>query len=133
MKKTEQGLNNFFAALKKLEEFLALPVETDRDKAGVIQAFEFTFELFWKAAQKFAQQEGLSANSPKQTLKEALQLGIIPIESEKAWLDMLKDRNLTRHIYDQNVADGIFERIRSSHFKNLKAAGKKLQERIKAS
>ncbi|MBI2605431.1 MAG: nucleotidyltransferase substrate binding protein [Deltaproteobacteria bacterium] len=133
MKKTEQGLDNFFAALKKLEEFLAAPVVTERDKAGVIQAFEFAFELFWKAVQKFAQEEGLSANSPKQALKEAFQLKIIPAESEQAWLDMLKDRNLTSHMYDQSVADGIFERIRSSHFKNLKAAGKILQEKIKAS
>jgi hypothetical protein len=38
---------NFGRALERLREFAALPVENDRDRAGIIQAFECTLEL-WK-------------------------------------------------------------------------------------
>jgi len=33
---------NFNKALAKLREFVAMPIENERDRAGVIQAFEFT-------------------------------------------------------------------------------------------
>jgi hypothetical protein len=35
---------NFGKALAKLKEFVAAPIVTERDRAGIIQAFEFTFE-----------------------------------------------------------------------------------------
>ncbi len=39
--------DNFAKALARLREFAALPIANDRDRAGVIQAFEFTFEQCW--------------------------------------------------------------------------------------
>lgn len=41
---TTRVLHNAEAAVAKLTAFLREPVLTDRDRAGVIQAFEFTFE-----------------------------------------------------------------------------------------
>ncbi len=42
----EASLKNLKNAFERLEEFVTLPVSTMRDQAGIIQAFEFTFELF---------------------------------------------------------------------------------------
>ena len=41
-------------------------------------------------------------NFPKQILKEAFQLKII--KNQNIWLKMLNARNLTFHVYDENVA-----------------------------
>jgi hypothetical protein len=46
------ALANLERAFGELESYLALPVRHARDKAGLIQGFEFTFELFWKTFQK---------------------------------------------------------------------------------
>ena len=43
-----------------LDRFLQEPVETERDRAGVIQAFEFCYELSWKSLQEIATSEGLA-------------------------------------------------------------------------
>lgn len=58
-------LDNAEAALAQLQAFLREPVVTDRDRAGVIQAFEFTFEACWKPFRSVAQDEGLETASPR--------------------------------------------------------------------
>ncbi len=37
------AVTNFTKALNELKKYLALPIQNDRDRAGIIQAFEYTF------------------------------------------------------------------------------------------
>ena len=111
MKKLEMSTKNFSRGLKKLEDFLKEPVKTEREEAGIIQAFEFCFELSWKTLQKKAQNEGLAIGSPRRALEYGLQSGaILPVE-EAEWVQMLEDRNLTTHAYDGLVAKAIAGRV----------------------
>jgi hypothetical protein len=71
-------VRNFSLALASLEEFVAEPVRTHRDKAGIIQAFEFTYELAWKTFQRLAQNEGLQVASPRQAFSSACRLASFP-------------------------------------------------------
>ena len=59
-----QAVDNFGKALSKLHEFTAAPVVDDRDRAGVIQAFEFTFEQCWRSFQQIAMTQGIATASP---------------------------------------------------------------------
>lgn len=111
---------NALLALQQLEEFLAEPVANSRDRAGIIQAFEFTFEATWKLLQKVAVTEGLQVASPKRAIAAAFQLGLI--EDEAGWLAMLDDRNLTTHVYNQVLAEQIYTRVRDSYGRLLRAA-----------
>jgi len=117
--KVTDSLANLELALNNLERFLDEPIVSDRDRAGVLQAFEYTFELSWKAAQKIAADQGLSAQSPRQALKAAFQLGLIPLDEEETWLSMLNDRNRTVHTYRAELAQEIFERVRDRYQKAL--------------
>jgi nucleotidyltransferase substrate binding protein (TIGR01987 family) len=101
----------FGKALAKLREFVALPMANDRDQAGVIQAFEFTFEQCWKAFQRVAVAQGLTAASPRQALQAAGQLGLIADADEDAWLIMLRDRNMTTHLYHEQLSREIADRV----------------------
>ncbi|WP_367142724.1 HI0074 family nucleotidyltransferase substrate-binding subunit [Desulfosporosinus sp.] len=61
---------------------------------GVIQRFEFTFELAWKTLKAVFEDEGLiGLNSPKTVLREAFAMGLI--QDDELWLTMLSDRNST--------------------------------------
>ena len=44
----KNSINNLEKAHSKLEEYLSLPILNDRDRSGIIKAFEFTFELAWE-------------------------------------------------------------------------------------
>jgi nucleotidyltransferase substrate binding protein (TIGR01987 family) len=128
MSEPSQGLANFSKALAKLREFTAMPMVNDRDRAGVIQSFEFTFEQCWKAFQRAVAVQGLSAASPRQALQAAVQLGLIAADDEEVWLDMLRDRNLTSHLYHEDIAREVADRVVNRYLPSFAAAHAKLSE-----
>jgi nucleotidyltransferase substrate binding protein (TIGR01987 family) len=113
-------LDNARAARQQLQALLGIPVISDRDRAGVIQAFEFTFEATWKLFKAIAEAEGLNAESPRRALTAAHRLGIV--EDEATWLEMLQHRNLTSHVYHAALASEIFVAIRDRYAAALSAA-----------
>lgn len=92
---------------------MAEPERSEVVEAGIIQAFEFTFEQCWKLMQVRAHAVGLAANSPKASMACGLKLGLI--DDEQCWLDMLRDRNLTSHTYHRQLAQEIVGRIESRY------------------
>ncbi len=106
-----------------LVEYEKFPSDVMRD--GVIQRFEFSCELSWKAAREYLIEEGYAdINSPKGTMKQAFADGLI--SDGDAWVVLLNDRNSTSHIYDDATAAQVFERIRGSHVTLMDELCKKL-------
>lgn len=98
-------------ALKRLEEVIKDPI--DAHKAIVdatIQRFEFTFELFWKWLRRIICERGIEVNFPKDVLREAYKAKMI--DDEEIWLKMLRDRNLTSHTYNEDLAMSIYKDIK---------------------
>lgn len=106
---------NFEAALYKLIEFKKLYDGSEIHRAGVIQAFEFTFEQCWKAIQKKAGTEGLNFASPKKSIEWAMTNAWIPTTKENTWLEMMSDRNLTSHTYRDQTAQEVATRILNTY------------------
>ena len=108
-------VNNFRKALSRLSEGITKYDETDdllRD--GVIQRFEFTFELAWKTLKAVFEDEGLRGlNSPKSVLREAFAAELI--KDDELWLAMLNDRNSTAHIYNEGLAIEICHNIQEKY------------------
>ena len=98
------------------------------DRDGVIQRFEFTFELLWKTLKLFLLAEGINTNSPKEVFKETFRFGLL--RDEKLFLDMLDDRNKTSHIYSEDVSKEIFDRIKKNYLTAIKKLLKEIKERI---
>lgn len=111
MKKTEIKLEKFKKALTALEAIYLKPVQEDRSNIdATIQRFEFTFELGWKFLKDYFQERDLYLNYPKEVIQESFVVGLI--DDEEAWIQMLRDRNMTSHTYDEKLADEIYERIK---------------------
>ena len=116
-------LGDFEQALENLKEVLAVPSETDLEKAGCIQYFEFCFEPAWKSIQALARESGLSeCNSPKACFKQAF----APrwLDEEILWLEILSDRNRMAHTYNAADALKVYESLHRyvPAFVNLLAA-----------
>ncbi len=129
MKKVEVllAIEKLEKALGKLKEGVKI-AKTEIEKDGVIQRFEFTFELFWKTLKIILQYKGIEVRAPRNAIKEAFKAGLI--DDDEIFLDMLEDRNLTSHIYDETTTEKIFERIKKIYTPSLEKALKMLKERV---
>jgi nucleotidyltransferase substrate binding protein (TIGR01987 family) len=98
-------------AVKRLREAVAQP-ESDLVRDAVIQRFEFTFELIWISLKLYLERQGLDCGGPRSTLKKAFTEGLInsPDEAD-VWLQVLEDRNLTSHAYDEALATRIYQHV----------------------
>lgn len=128
--KSNNKLENFIKALDRLKEgLLQYDEEDELQRDGIIQRYEFTFELAWKTLKEIFEDEGLiGLNSPKTVLREAYSSGLI--DDEKIWLDMLVDRNATSHIYSQSNAIEICKRIKEIYVDKLEKLKYKIFERL---
>ncbi len=112
----QQRFVNFDKAFRQLCE--AVEREAGNDKlirAGLIQTFEFTFELAWKTLKDYLEFNGITATSPRDTIKQAYQAQYIP--DGTAWLEMLEKRNLMTHTYDEARVQEAVDLIKEKYFK----------------
>lgn len=117
MSDLEKNLKNLTRATGELRDFLTIKKPSKVERAGIIQAFEFCYELFWKTFQKQAASDGLIVGSPKQAIKAAFSMALI--SDEVLWLKMINDRNLTVHTYNENLSIEIYERVRDLYAKEF--------------
>lgn len=122
------SFEKFRKALNRLNEGVKKKAKDQLDNDGVIQRFEFTFELMWKTLRLFLLSEGIITNSPREALKEAFRFGLI--SDEECFIDMLEDRNQTSHIYSEENSKSILNRIKKSYLPVLKKLSVELNKRI---
>jgi len=115
--KIEYSLKKFQDALGKLVNGIE-EANDELEKDGVIQRFEFTFEMLWKTLKIYLEYEGILCKTPRSCLKEAFRIDLI--NNEHVFLDMLEDRNLTAHIYDKETSEKIFFRIKANYLPCMK-------------
>lgn len=90
---------------------------SDLEKQGLIQAFEFTYELAWQVMRDyFAYQGNPDITGSRDAIRESFNKGLI-IDGE-GWMAMIKSRNQTSHTYNHQIADEIVLKI-SMHYIKL--------------
>jgi nucleotidyltransferase substrate binding protein (TIGR01987 family) len=80
---------------------------------GVIQRFEFTYELAWKMLKRYLEQYGLEKAeglNNRELFRMGREQGLIA-DPEK-WFHYLAMRNQTSHVYDQAKAAEVFAAAR---------------------
>ena len=93
-------------------------------RTGIIGQFNLTFELAWKALQEIMKMHGVeeaSTGSPREILQLGYKIGFL--NDPEIWLLMLKKRNTSVHIYNEDEIDELILLIRDSFipaFKILK-------------
>lgn len=126
-----EKLDVYRRACSRLDESTKLEVYNEIVFDGVIQRFEFTFELSWKLMKVFLEYTGISEiRSPRGAIREAFAFGLI--DDGDQWIDMMEDRNKAPHLYDEEEARLIYEKIKNGHSDLLKEFGVKVEKEIKA-
>ncbi len=108
---------NFSRAYSLLRDALEDGVEplNQLEREGVIQRFEFTFELSWNLLKDKLEYDGviLPSATPRGVMRQAFSAKLI--DDCDAWLAMLTDRNLMSHTYDFERFDVVIRNIHSRY------------------
>ena len=109
----QQRLENFNKASAQLEDAVALACQrqlSNLERQGLIQAFEFTYELAWNTLKDYLAYQGIqNIVGSRDTIREAFNRDLI--DDGEAWMAMLMDRNKTSHTYNEEIAEEIFSKV----------------------
>ena len=117
---------NYVNALTKLKEALTINDPDEVQIDGIIQRFEFTFELAWKTIKEYLGFMGIKDEivGPKGILKTAFEEGII--YDGDLWIKMMEARNSMSHRYDYEESRKIYNDIKNTYVSLLEKLSNKL-------
>lgn len=126
-----QRLDSFQKACRRVLEITESDKKPDElselEQEGLVQRFEYTFELAWKVMQDFLRFKGYEFMlGPNGTLQKAFEDGLI--SNHDAWRRMNKARGMTSHTYNEGDAQEIVEKIYSEYAGLLKALAVRMRE-----
>lgn len=122
--------DNFASALSALSRSDKQDLENEFVQGGIIAKFSLQFELSWKLMKELLAYEGDQAattGSPREILKAAFRY--FDWMDESTWLDMLRDRNDTIHLYDADLAQRLVGTIIERYIPAFERFNTEIQKR----
>ena len=109
----QQRFSNYRKALGTLRAAVDLSQKrglSELEKQGLIQSFEYTYELGWNTQKDYLAFQGIAdLSGARDTIREAFRLGII--QEGDTCMQMLKARNLSAHTYNEDTANQIVSAV----------------------
>ncbi len=109
----QQRFDNFERAWGQLSSACTKTSYSELELAGLVQMFEFTFELAWKTLKDLLFYEGFNVTSPRDAIRQGFASGLI--ENAELWLVALESRNRLSHTYDKRTATEAERLIKDSY------------------
>lgn len=111
----KQRFGNFSKAFNQLDEAIkAYANLSDLEKEGLVQRFEYTFELAWKTLKDYLESKGVVVSFPRDVLKEAFAAQVI--QDGEIWIEMLNSRNLMAHTYEEAIFNQVVDNINKKYY-----------------
>ena len=128
-----QRFDNFKRSLKQLDRAMTLIAErelTELEQQGVIQAFEYNYELAWNVLKDFYEHQGEQGiQGSRDAIKTAFRRGMIV--NGDTWMKMIKSRSLTSHTYNEDVTKEILQDIVHEYYAEFTALKTTLVDYLK--
>ncbi|EKD77480.1 MAG: nucleotidyltransferase substrate binding protein [uncultured bacterium] len=80
-------------------------LQSEQEKAGAIQAFEFCYELCWRTLKRVLNKKGVDVTSPRDTFRMGAQNHLL--SNPEVWFDFQMKRNLTSHTYNDATMEEV--------------------------
>jgi nucleotidyltransferase substrate binding protein (TIGR01987 family) len=110
-----QRLSNFCKALTQLTKFIEKGKLSELEQQGLIQSFEYNYELAWNTIKDFYENQGeVGIQGSRDAIRMAFRRGLI--EDGDIWMKMVKSRTLTSHTYNEDTAKEIVDAIFSNYY-----------------
>jgi nucleotidyltransferase substrate binding protein (TIGR01987 family) len=125
----KQRLVNFNKAFILLKEAVELyPNLSTIEKEGLVQRFEYTFELAWKTIKDYLQYQEIDCQFPREVVKKAFENDII--KNGEIWIEMLESRNELAHTYNENNFNKALNNITNRYYFEIKNIENWLQKQL---
>jgi nucleotidyltransferase substrate binding protein (TIGR01987 family) len=114
-----QNFSRAFILLRSALENQPLAQLSDLEQEGVIQRFEYSYELAWKTMKDYMEDNGIIITpvTPRNVIKEAFAAGMI--DNGQVWIDMMLHQNLLAHTYDFSKFKEVLDAIESHYLTAL--------------
>ncbi|MFZ2633050.1 MAG: nucleotidyltransferase substrate binding protein [Desulfosalsimonadaceae bacterium] len=105
-----QRFANYRKAVAQLSRFIENAPLNELEEQGLIQCFEYTYELAWNTIKDFYESQGeTEIQGSRDAIRLAFKRGLI--ENGETWMKMIKSRTLTAHTYNEGVASEISKAV----------------------
>jgi nucleotidyltransferase substrate binding protein (TIGR01987 family) len=93
-----QRLSNYNKALAQLKKFIDKDELNELEEQGLIQAFEYTFELAWNVIKDYYEYQGvIGMQGSRDAFRRAFNRDLIA--DGEIWMKMIESRTKTFHTY----------------------------------
>jgi len=111
----KQRLHNFSKALRQLTKFIEKGELNELEQLGLIQSFEYTYELAWNTIKDLFEEQGQTdILGSRDAFRLAFKRGLI--ENGDTWMEMITSRRLTSHTYNEDIAEAIANSITTEYY-----------------
>ena len=98
------------------------------EKEGLVQRFEYTFELGWKTLKDYLESKGIEAKYPRDVIRESFRNELL--EDGELWLEMLVKRNTIAYAYDEETFNEVLNDIDVKYYNQLKFVFELLEKEL---
>jgi nucleotidyltransferase substrate binding protein (TIGR01987 family) len=110
-----QRLQNFKLAFDQLSLFMAQKSLNPLEQQGLIQCFEYNYELAWNTIKDFYEAQGeFGIQGSRDAFRLAIKRGLV--QNGQIWLDMIGSRAQTLDSYNPKVANIVVNDIQTIYF-----------------
>lgn len=105
-----QRFENYVKATQQLTEFIEKGELNKFEKQGLIQCFEYSYELAWRTMKDYLAYQGYyEVKGSRDAVRQAFNIGLLA--DGQVWINMIDDRILSVHTYDEDVAEELINKI----------------------
>ncbi|MCE2695729.1 MAG: nucleotidyltransferase substrate binding protein [Verrucomicrobiaceae bacterium] len=111
----KQRFENYRKAVAQMTRFIEKGELNEMEEQGLIQSFEYTYELAWNTLKDFFEDQGEgNLFGSRDVFRLAFKRGLF--EDGETWMKMIESRALTSHTYNEETAKAVAQSIRSAFF-----------------
>ena len=123
----KQRYTNYKKALGQLRRFIEHGALNEFEQQGLIQAFEYTYELAWNVMKDYFTyvQAAENISGSRDAIQMAFNRGLI--SDGKIWMDMIESRIKSSHTYNEATAQEIADKIVNNYFVLFEALQQKME------
>jgi len=110
-----QRFNNYRKAVLQLGKFIEKEELNELEVQGLIQSFEYNYELSWNTVKDYFEHQGeTDIFGSRDAFRLAFKRGLVA--NGEVWMDMIRSRALTSHTYNREAADQIAAKIKNEYY-----------------